>query len=84
LHALGPVTQEDFTQKTGKPNTVAEIRRIAMPGARITYAGEASEAAKLFPLGPVIERVVIRQPIVIFDKVIGERIQLAFVQVFLG
>ena len=79
-----PVTQDDFTQKTGKPNTVAEIRRIAMPGARITYAGEAAEAAKLFPLGPVIERVVIKEPIILFDKVIGQRTKLAFVHVFLG
>jgi peptidoglycan hydrolase-like protein with peptidoglycan-binding domain len=79
-----PVTEEDFTRATGRPNTVAEIRRIAMPGCRIVFAGEESEARKLFGLGPVIERVEIEDLINDTDPGLGTKINLAFVLVFMG
>jgi peptidoglycan hydrolase-like protein with peptidoglycan-binding domain len=79
-----PVSDENFTRRTGRPNTVAEIRRIAMPGCRIVFAGEESEARKLFGLGPVIERVEIVEPISDTDPSLGTKINLAFVFVFMG
>jgi hypothetical protein len=79
-----PVTDDNFTRRTGKPNTVAEIKRIAMPGCRITFAGEETEAHKLFSLGPLIERVEIEEPIIVSDKIIGVKTSLAFVFVSIG
>ena len=55
-----------------------------MPGCRIVFAGEESEARKLFGLGPVIERVEIEDLINDTDPSLGTKINLAFVLVFMG
>ena len=61
-----PVTDEDFTRRTGKPNTISEIKRLAMPGCRLTYGGSevniASFGAKIQRLGVLMERVLIKTP----------------------
>lgn len=60
-----PVTDESFTKRTGKPNTIDEIKRIAMLGCRVTYGGDneniASFGGKILRVGALIERVVIPQ-----------------------
>jgi hypothetical protein len=37
-----PITDENFTRRTGRPNTPAEIKRIAMHGCRLTHFGPKS------------------------------------------
>lgn len=61
-----PVTDDSFTRRTGKPNTIAEIKRLAMPGCRLTYGGsEANIAlfgALILRLGVLMETVLIKEP----------------------
>ena len=45
-----PVYTRQDTIQPDKMNEYDEIARIAMPGCRITFAGEESFAQKLFPL----------------------------------
>ncbi len=60
------VTDEGFTKITGRPNTIAEIKRIAMPGCRLTYAGTKENIATFGPrilrLGVLMETVLIKTP----------------------
>lgn len=39
------------------PGAIDEIRRIARPACRVTFAGDATFAHKILSLGPLIERV---------------------------
>jgi len=61
-----PVTDESFTKRTGKPNTIAEIKRLAMPGCRLTYGGSEANinqfGAKILRLGVLMETVRIEEP----------------------
>jgi len=60
-----PVTDESFTKRTGKPNTMAEIKRLAMPGCRLTYGGSESNinqfGARIRSLGVLMETVLIKE-----------------------
>ena len=59
-----PVTDAAFTQRTGKPNTIDEIKRIAMSGSQFTYAGGKENigqfGSKVLQLGPLMEQVEIK------------------------
>ncbi len=70
--------------KKGVKSIVDEIRRIAMPGCRITFAGEPIFAHKITRLGPLIERVDLKLPVVIDGRTIRERTASAWVVWFLG
>lgn len=60
-----PVSDDSFTRRTGKPNTIDEIKRIAMHGCRVTYGGDNENISlfggKILRLGPLFEKVVIPQ-----------------------
>jgi hypothetical protein len=70
-----PVTDADFTKRTGKPNTIDEIKRIAMPGCRMTYGGSAFNIAsfgnKVLSLGPLLEMVLIPDDLKLQDGTVA-------------
>lgn len=68
----------------GVRSIVDEIRRVAMPGCRITFAGEPVYAHKIIKLGPLIERIDLKRPVIINGQTIGESTNSAWVVVFLG
>jgi hypothetical protein len=78
-----PVTDSAFTQRTGKPNTIDEIKRIAMSGSRFTYAGGKENislfGSKVLRLGALMERVEIKTFLTNSTGVVGVSIITAFV-----
>ncbi len=78
-----PVTDSAFTQRTGKPNTIDEIKRIAMSGSRFTYAGGQENinqfGAKVLRLGALMERVEIKTFLTNSTGVVGELTIIVFV-----
>jgi peptidoglycan hydrolase-like protein with peptidoglycan-binding domain len=78
-----PVTDAAFTQRTGKPNTIDEIKRIAMSGSRFTYSGGQENinqfGAKVLRLGALMERVEIKTFLTNSTGIVGVSIIIAFV-----
>jgi hypothetical protein len=68
----------------GFPSIMHEIKRIAMPGCRITFSGEEIFARRIIRLGVLIERVEIKSDVIVSGVKVGEKTDLAFVVGFIA
>lgn len=70
--------------KKGFPSILHEIKRIAMPGCRITFAGEEVFAKKIIRLGALMERVDIVNDVIVNGVKIGQSTSSAWVVGFIA